>query len=124
MTKLTSSSIAYTEPGTDLLTAYSFDGTDWTPLGNAFAIGAYSVVPTLCSLNETDVLFYESTGDWIRTYRYTSPNWEQVGTAATITSFGSNAGNAAICRISSTDFAYIDSSLDTLRYFRMGYVTI
>jgi len=73
-------------------------------------------------MSTTDVLLYDSTTDSIRTYRFTSPNWAQVGSVSTFIDLSLNLGSGTMCQLTSTDFAFIETTSDLLRYYRLGYV--
>lgn len=83
----------------------------WSLVGNSFSHVSGTEAGS-AYLSGTDIAFVN--GNFLRTYRWTDPNWAQVGNALNI------AGmiRPQLTELTSTDVAYLDSSLEELRCYR------
>lgn len=75
--KISENLVAYYDSTNQLLKTYSWDGTDWTQVGNSLSFPASS--SSMTGLGGNEVAFIDSSNDELRTYSWDGTNWTQVG---------------------------------------------
>jgi hypothetical protein len=73
-----------------------------------------SVNPAIAALNSTDIAWFDSTADALRTYRFNGSTWSQVGSSLSIAGV---SGVTAITAMSSTRVALSDDGTDTMQAY-------
>jgi len=70
----------------------------------------------LTALNETDIVFIDTTLKELRTYRFNGSTWSLVGSGLSI----SGIGTPALTTLNETDIVFIDAALEKLRTYRFN----
>jgi hypothetical protein len=114
MTALDSNTVAFIDGVPDNLGTYTFDGTNWSQVGNTLNIPANEFA--IAALNSTTVALVVAgfpTPDELRTYSWDGTNWAQVGNSLSITS-----GNTqSVAALDSTTVAVWQNNTDELRTY-------
>jgi len=107
-------------PTTGVTTAY-VDAKTVINWDRAFQIGtSHTVVsnnvPAMAALNSTDIAFFDTGNDDLRTYRWNEDVgiWHQIGNDLPLAS----TNIPAMTALNSTDIAFVDDLSDTLRTYR------
>lgn len=102
--------IAYHDSANDQLRTYSWDGTDWTQIGNALSLPT-SVKGAMTSFATNTIAHVDASLNTVATYFWDGTNWAQVGNSFSPGSFF----NPAVAGLTATEIAYFDTSNDLLQ---------
>ncbi len=70
------------------LQKYIFDGVDWSTSGSATAItGGSGNIARLCSLNKSDILYFDENIDRVDQFRFDGTDWNKLNFSYDITDF-------------------------------------
>ena len=110
---MTSSRVAYLNPGSDELEAWDFDGTDWTLTGNPFTFNTASY-PALAALSSTRVATINITTGDLAAYDFDGSDWTIEGSALTISGV---SGACSMVAIDSDRIVMFDEGNNELRCY-------
>jgi hypothetical protein len=121
MGALNTTDVAVANFSAGTIQTYRFDASGspaatWAPVGGTYSISGIETGLCMIALNSTDVVYYNSNSDNIRTLRFTggSPGgtWSQIGNAFSITD-----AVQSMVRLNDTDIAVIESTTDTIQTY-------
>ena len=95
------------------LRTYTFDGTNWSQVGNSLIMSESN--SAIAALDANTVALYGNTSKNLRTYTFDGTNWSQVGNVLNL-----NVISKSICFIDTNRIAFIDSSGDDLSVYEFN----
>jgi hypothetical protein len=112
LTNLTYNTIAFIDQQLDELRTYSWDGSDWTQIGNSLSIPGTNDA-ALARLDANTIAFIDDVNMDFRTYSWDGSDWTQIGNDLNIT----GVNDPALAALDSNTIAYIDTDNDDLRTY-------
>ena len=106
------SKIAFLNPGTSQLRTYSFDGTNWSQVGDSLSVTT-SPKGVVCALSDSTIALVKFGADGIGTYRFNGTNWALVGAHLGMTS----VTNASVCALSGSYVAVAHTNINTIQWY-------
>ena len=112
ITRLDETTIAFADAETNELETYSWDGSDWSQVGNSLSITAF-VGPGITTLDTNLIAYIDSQNDRLKTYSWDGSDWSQVGNELHI----SGISWTDITALDSSTIAQFDSTNDEIRTY-------
>ena len=110
ITTLDSTTIAFTNEVANILETYSWDGTDWSQVGNTFSVTTNE--PEITTLDSTTIAMYNDLAtNTIATYSWDGTDWSQVGNGLNI---GATLSDGDMTALDSTTIVVIEAQQDDL----------
>ena len=112
ITALTSTQVCVTDGGNDTIRTYSWDGTDFTLVGNSFS-HAMGTEMAVGALTATTIAVYDGANRELTKYTFDGTDWSQTGNSLTISGTSYNC----ITGMSANRVAFIDAANRDLRAY-------
>lgn len=112
ITALSATQICVADGGNDTIRTYSWDGTDFSLVGNSFS-HAMGTELSVAALTATTIAVHDGANDELTKYTFDGTDWSQTGNSLTI----SGADFNCMAGMSANRVAFIDSANKDLRAY-------